>query len=67
MSKVDPNNAKLVLKQIKKYIIEFYKWRIEKPVNKKGLPLTAQPETQTQNVLTDNNPRRKQQGILSLT
>ena len=24
MSKVDPNNAKLVLKQIKKYIIEFY-------------------------------------------
>ena len=67
MSKVDPNNAKLVLKQIKKYIIEFYKRRIEKPVSLNGMPLTAQPETQTQNVLTDNNPRRKQQGILSLT
>jgi hypothetical protein len=67
MSKVHPNNAKLVLKQIKKYIIEFYKRRIEKPVPLNGVPLTAQPETQTQNVLTDNNPRRKQQGILSLT
>ena len=61
MSKVDPNNAKLVLKQIKKYMIEFYKRRIEKPVHLNGMPLTAQPETQTQNVLTDNNPRRKQQ------
>jgi hypothetical protein len=67
MSKVDPNNDKLVLKQIKKYIIEFYKRRIEKPVNINGAPLPAQTETQTQNVLTDNNPRRKQQGILSLT
>jgi hypothetical protein len=67
MSKVDPNNAKLVLKQIKKYIIEFYKRRIEKPVPLNGMPLTTQPETQTQNVLTDKNPRRKQQGILSLT
>jgi hypothetical protein len=58
MSKVDPNNAKLVLKQIKKHIIEFCKRRIEKPVNINGVPLPAQPETQTQNVLTDNNPRR---------
>jgi hypothetical protein len=38
MSKVDPNNAKLVLKQIKKYIIEFYKRRIEKPVPLNGMP-----------------------------
>ena len=30
-------------------------------------PLPVQPESQAQNVLTDNNPRRKQQGILSLT
>ena len=59
MSKVDPNNAKLVLKQIKKYIIEFYKRRIEKPVSLNWMPLTAQPETQTQNLLTDKNPRRK--------
>jgi hypothetical protein len=51
MSKVDPNNAKLVLKQIKKYIIEFCKRRIEKPEPLNGMPLTAQPEIQTQNVL----------------
>ncbi len=67
MSKVNPNNTKLVLKQIKKYIIDFYKQRIEKPVNINEVALTAQTQTQTQNVLTDNNPRRKQQGILSLT
>jgi uncharacterized protein YpbB len=29
--------------------------------------LNSAPETQTQNVLTDNNLKRKQQGILSLT
>ena len=49
------------------FIIEFYKRRKEKPVNINGVPLTAQTENETQNVLTDNNPRCKQQGILSLT
>ncbi len=39
MSKVDPNNAKVVLKQVKKYIIEFYKQRIEKSVNTNESPL----------------------------
>ncbi len=36
-------------------------------VNINEVALTAPTETLTQNVLTDNNPRRKQQGILSLT
>ena len=67
MSNVDSNNAKNVLKRIKKYIIEFYKQRIAKYVNTNEPPLPVQPESQAQNVLTDNNPRRKQQGILSLT
>jgi hypothetical protein len=51
MSKVNPNNAKLVLKQIKKYIIEFYKRRIEKPVPLNGVPLTAQ-------LLNNSNSKR---------
>ena len=41
MSKVGPNNAKLVLKQLKKKIIEFYKRRKEKPVNINEVALTA--------------------------
>jgi hypothetical protein len=36
-------------------------------VNTNEPQLPVQPESQAQNVLTDNNPRRKQQGIFSLT